>query len=273
LNTAEGCEVGTVRQGLVDSVLHIQLNRPDKRNALSDEMFDELVATAEAARDNTDLAAVVISGAGRSFCAGLDFTAHKAFAGEGAAGQRPFADPNDPNSTGQRRPGRGQRIVRALRDNPAPVIAAIHGHAIGGGLQLALGADIRIVTADVQLACAEIEFGMTLDMGGSQLLPRLIGPDRTLDMLLSGRRITGAQAVSWGLATRLSDDPIAEALEFAGGIAKRNRQAVLASKRLVRLAETASVEDGMREELSVMSRNIGSPGQVQAVQDYFASRT
>lgn len=265
--------MGVVRQELAEGILHIQLNRPDKRNALNDEMFDELAAAAEGARDNSELAAVVVSGAGRSFCAGLDFAAHKTFAGEGEAGRRPFADPNDPHSTGQRRPGRGQRIVRALRDCPVPVIAAIHGHAIGGGLQLALGADIRLVTADILLGCAEIDFGMTVDMGGSQLLPRLIGPDRTLDLLVSGRRITGAQAVTWGLATRVSDDPVAEAFELARGIAKRNRQAIVASKRLVRLAETASVEDGMREELSAMSSNIGSPEQVRAVQEYFASRT
>lgn len=180
-------------------------------------MFDELVAATEDARDNTELVAIVLSGAGRSFCAGLDFTVHKTLAGEGAAGQRPFADPNDPNSTGQRLPGRGQRIVRALRDSPVPVIAAMHGHAIGGGLQLALGADIRIVTAETLLGCAEIDFGMTVDMGGSQLLPRLIGADRTLDLLVSGRRISGVEAVSWGLATRISDDPISEAFELARG--------------------------------------------------------
>ena len=265
--------MGVVHQDLTGGILHIQLNRPDKRNALNDEMFDELVAAAEAGRDNPGLAAIVVSGAGRSFCAGLDFSAHKTFANEGAVGQRPFADPNDTDSAGQRRPGRGQRIVRAFRDSPVPVIAAMHGHAIGGGLQLALGADIRIVTPDIVLACAEIDFGMTVDMGASQLLPRLIGTDRTLDVLVSGRRITGAEAVSWGLATRMGDDPVSEAFELARGIARRNRHAVVASKRLVRLSETAVVEDGMREELSVMSANIGSPAQVRAVQAYFASRT
>lgn len=264
--------MGAVRQEVVDAVLHIQLNRPDKRNALNDEMFNELVETAEAARDNAELAVIVLSGAGRSFCAGLDFSEHQTFAGEGAEGERPFADPADPNSTGRRQPGRGQRIVRAFRTTPVPVIAAMHGHAIGGGLQLALGADIRIVTADMMLACAEIDFGMTVDMGGSQLLPRLIGADRTLDLLLSGRRITGAQAVSWGLATRVSDDPVSEALELAQGIARRNRTAIIESKRLVRISDTATVEDGMREELSVMSHNIGSPAQVRAVQEYFVSR-
>ncbi|BBZ14837.1 enoyl-CoA hydratase-related protein [Mycobacterium branderi] len=253
-------------------MVHIQLNRPDKRNAVNDEMFDELGAAAEAARDDTGLSAIVISGAGRSFCAGLDFAVHRAFAAEGAAGQRPYADPADPNSSGQRVPGRGQRIVRALRDAPAIVIAAVHGHAIGAGLQIALGADIRIVTPDVQLACAEIDFGMTVDMGASQLLPRLIGSGCATDLLVTGRRISGVDATSWGLASRLSDDPLAEALDLAHAITERSQHAVLQTKRLVRLAETATVVEGMGEELAVMAGNVGSPAQVAAAQRYFAAR-
>jgi enoyl-CoA hydratase/carnithine racemase len=263
--------MSTVKQDVSDRVLHIELNRPDKRNAINDEMFDALVAAAEAACANTELAAIVLSGVGKSFCAGLDFAVHQTFAGEGAAGQRPYADPDDPDSTG-RTPGRGQRIVRAFRDAPVPVIAALHGHAIGGGLQIALGADMRIVTADVALGCAEIDFGMTVDMGASQLLPRLIGADRTIDLLVSGRKITGAQAAEWGLATRVSDDPLAEALELAHAIAQRSDHAVAETKRLVRLTETVTVEDGMKQELSVMANNIGSPAQVDAVQRYFAAR-
>lgn len=263
--------MGAVEQDVSDRVLHISLNRPDKRNAINDEMFADLVDAAEAAQADTQLAAIVVSGAGKSFCAGLDFAVHQTFAGEGEAGQRPYADPDDPTSTG-RTPGRGQRIVRAFRDAAVPVIAALHGHAIGGGLQIALGADIRIVTPDVQLGCAEIDFGMTVDMGASQLLPRLIGADRTIDLLVTGRRITGVEAAEWGLATRVSVDPLAEALELARGIAQRSPHAIAATKRLVRLGETATIEAGMREELSVMARNIGSPAQVDAVQRYFAAR-
>lgn len=263
--------MSAIRQETVGDVVHIELNRPDKRNALNDEMFDELLAAAESARDNSALAAVVVSGAGQSFCAGLDFTVHKQLADEGADGKKPFADPDDKAATG-RRPGRGQRIVRAFRDCTAPVIAALHGHAIGGGLQIALGADIRIATVDMLLGCGEIDFGMTLDIGGSQLLPRLIGQDRSMDLMLSGRRITGAEALEWGLVTRVSSDPVGEALELAKGLAARNRTAITQTKRLVRLSETTTVEDGMRVELSVMAQNIGSAGQVQAAHEYLATR-
>jgi enoyl-CoA hydratase/carnithine racemase len=262
----------TVQQSRVDGVLHIRLNRPEKFNAMSDEMFDALLAAAEDARDSTDLRAVVLSGAGKSFCAGLDFAVHRRFADQGAAGRRPFADPNDPDSPGAP-PGREQRIVRALRDVKVPVIAAVQGHAIGGGLQLALGADIRMVTPDAQLSFAEIDFGMTVDMGGSQLLPGLVGRDRAMDLLLTGRTISGVLAAQWGLATRLSDDPLAEATDMARTLATRNPFAITHVKRLVRLTETTTVEEGMREELSVMARNIGSPAQTDAVERYFANRT
>lgn len=152
------------------------------------------------------------------------------------------------------------------------MIAALHGHAIGGGLQIALGADIRIVSPDIQMGCAEIDFGMTVDMGASQLLPRLIGADRTMDLLVTGRRISGEQAAAWGLATRVSADPIGEALELARGIGDRSHHAIAETKRLVRLASETSVENGMREELTVMADNIGSSAQVAAVQRYFATR-
>jgi enoyl-CoA hydratase/carnithine racemase len=253
-------------------VAHLRLNRPEKRNALNDELFEAVVEAVEIVRDDADLAAIVISGVGASFCAGLDFGSHAAFAAEGGAGERPFADPDDPSSTGKRRPGRGQRVVNALRDAQAPVIAAVHGHAIGAGFQITLGADIRLVTADVKLGCAEINFGLTVDMGASQLLPRLIGPDRALDLLLSGRLISGEEAVAWGAATRVATDPIAEALELAHRIAGNSRQAVRENRRLVRLTESTSVADGMKEELRVMSRNIGSPAQVAASNAYLSSR-
>jgi enoyl-CoA hydratase/carnithine racemase len=264
--------MAVVRQERSEGVLHIQLNRPDKRNAIDDAMFEELGEAAEAARDDPHLAAVVVTGVGPSFCAGLDFSVHQTLAREGAAGERPYADPSDPSSRGLRRPGRGQRIVRALRDCAAPVIVAVQGHAIGGGLQLTLAADIRIVAPDAVLACAEIEFGMTVDMGGSALLPRLIGHDRAMDLLLTAKRISGRQADQWGLVTRLHDDPITEAQTLANLIAGRSRRAVVETKRLCRLAETGSIEESMRQELAVMAANIGSAEQVKAANDYFVAR-
>ena len=255
-----------------DRIAHVELTRADKLNAIDEEMFVALDETSARVRDDEDLAAIVLSGAGRSFSAGLDFSMHASFADEGSSGLRPYADPDDPAATGQRRPGRGQRIVSAFRDAHAPVIAALHGHVIGGAMQIALGADIRVVAPDARLGLREIDFGMTVDMGASQLLPRLIGTDRALDLLLTGRLLSGEEAVAWGLATRVSDDPLADALATARGIAERSPTAVKESKRLVQMSQTATLAEGFHEELRVMSANIGSPDQVAATQRYLARR-
>ncbi|MFI5427234.1 enoyl-CoA hydratase-related protein [Aeromicrobium sp. UC242_57] len=260
--------ISTVEAG----VAHVRLNRPDKRNAIDDETFDLLATALESCRDDSELLAVVLSGEGASFCAGMDFSMHTSFADEADEGERPFADPDSPESEGKRVPGRGQRIVRAMRDSPVPVIVAVHGHAIGAGLQLALGADIRIAAPNALLGQREIDFGLTVDMGASQLLPRLVGPDRAFDLITTGRLVTGTEAMTIGLVTRLDDDPIEASLQVARNIAERNPHAIKESKRLVRLAETASVTDGMHEEPPVMSSNIGSSLQVEATRRYFAAR-
>ena len=264
--------MGTVRSDITGDVLHIELHRPEKRNAINDAMFVDLAEAAEAARDDTSIAAVVLSGAGSSFCAGLDFDVHRTLVSEGIAGQRPYSDPADSTATGVRKPGRGQRIVRALRDCPVPVIVVIHGHAIGGGLQLALAGDIRVAAPDAILASAEIEFGMTLDMGGNALLPRLVGHERALELILAAKRVTGRQAAAMGLVTSLSDDPFNAAMTLATTIADRSKPAVRDSKRLCRLAEIATVDEVMQQELTTMATNIGSEAQVQAAQTYFARR-
>jgi len=262
----------TVSHTTENSIAHVQLNRPEKLNAIDEETFVSLLAAAQSVRDNPDIAAIVLSGAGASFSAGLDFSMHASFASEAESGIRPYVNPEDPASEGKRVPGRGQAIVSAFRDAPAPVIAALQGHVIGAGLQIALGADIRLVRADAKMGFAEINFGMTVDMGATQLLPKLVGTDRALDLILSGRMISGEQAVLWGLATRQSDDPLAEAFELAVAIAGRSSSAVQANKRLIRMSESAPIAEGMREELRTMSTNIGSAEQVAATKDYFERR-
>jgi enoyl-CoA hydratase/carnithine racemase len=145
-----------------------------------------------------------------------------------------------------------------------PVIAAVHGPAIGGGLQIALAADIRIVAPSASLAAKEIDFGITLDMGGTQILPRLVGYDVALELILTGRALDGAEAVKVGLATRMADDPLAEARELARMIATRSPEAVRGSKRLVRLSDEVPAEEGMDAELEFMAWNIGRANQSES---------
>lgn len=256
----------------IDSgVADLRLNRPDKRNALDDATFAGLIRATDALVADRNIRAVVLRGEGQAFCAGLDFASFRAFAAESEAGERPFGDPGRPGS-GRREPGRGQRIVKNLRAIAAPVIAAIQGPAIGGGLQLALGADLRLVGASAVLSAREIQYGITLDMGGTQLLPRLVGSDRALEMIVTGRMVGAAEAVAIGLATALHDDPVAAAFAMAAMISDRSPDAVSLSKRLVRLAETATVDEGMAIELDVMARNIGRRNQVEAVTAFFDKR-
>jgi len=256
----------------VDGIIELTLNRPARLNALDEELFDSLVSALTALLDDQDARVIILTGAGRAFCAGLDLETFRTFAAEADAGERPFGSPGEVG-TGKREPGRGRRVVQTLRKMPVPVIAAIHGAAIGGGCQIALGCDIRLATADAKLALREADYGMSPDMGGTQLLPRLIGSDRALEMIVTGRIVSGAEAATLGLVTRVCDDPLSEARRLAAEIVARSPDAVDGSKRLVRLSDSVTVEAGMDAELQFMSRNIGSANQSEAARARLEQRS
>jgi enoyl-CoA hydratase/carnithine racemase len=243
--------VCTVDGGVAD----VRLDRPDKLNALDDAMFTALAETGAALRSEPGLRAVVLSGNGRSFCAGLDRTAFRAMA-EGRTWRPAAADADGPS--------RGQRAVLVWHTLPVPVIAAVRGHALGGGLQLALGADIRIVAPDARLSVLEIRWGLTPDMAGTQLLPRLVGPDVAAELTWTGRTVGGEEAVRIGLATRLADDPLTAAHELAAAIAIRNPDAVRTAKSLIDAAYTGSLADGLAAERRALHAIMGSPNQREA---------
>jgi enoyl-CoA hydratase/carnithine racemase len=271
----------TITNGVAD----VRLNRPDKLNALDQAMFDALVETGEALKADRSVRAVVLSGEGRGFCAGLDFGSFQAMAGgqgdqprqqstgeKGDAGtdERPLGD------LGRRDEGRitnrGQQAVYVWTEMPAPVIAAIHGVALGGGIQIALGADIRIVAPDARMSVLEIRWGLVPDMTGSQMLPRLVGLDVAKELTLTGRMVSGEEAVRLGLATRLSEHPREDALALAGEIAARSPQAVKGAKALLNMAGLVSLEEGFKAESRTIGGLIGSPNQVEAVMAYFEKR-
>ena len=157
------------------------------------------------------------------------------------------------------------QAVRVWVDMAPPVIAAVHGVAVGGGFQLALGADLRVVAPDAQLGVFEIKWGIVPDMCGTQLLPRLVGPDVAKDLVFTGRVVTGAEAQALGLVTRLSDDPRAGTLELAREIASRRANAIKVMKRLVDASWTLSFDDGVHEEHDQTEGMIGSKNQLEAV--------
>src|SRR5580698_7126773 len=253
----------TIDGGVAD----VRLARPEKRNAIDGTMFTALVTTGERLKTWPGVRAVVLSGEGPDFCAGLDFGSFQAM----ADGTRLSLELDLPPGDGPARAA-GQRAAYVWAEIPVPVIAAVKGNALGGGLQIALGADIRIVAPDARLSVLEIRWGLIPDMTGSQLLPELVGRDVAKELTFSGRVVRGDEAVALGLATRVDPDPRQAAFELARAIAGRSPDAIRGSKRLLDLAGRVSLEEGFAAEQREISAVIGSPNQVEAVTAEFEKR-
>jgi enoyl-CoA hydratase/carnithine racemase len=258
-----------------DHVADVWFNRPEKINALDGEQFAAIVDTGEELKGNLDVRAVVISGNGRGFCAGLDFSSFQAMAGgqglEGAA---------DGSSRPQRGIGDlegrithlGQQAAYVWQELHCPVIAAVHGVALGGGAQIALGADIRIVAPDAQISILEIRWGLIPDMTGTAMLPLLVGLDRAKELTFTGRMVTGSEAAQIGLATRVSESPLEDALALAREIASKSPTAVRGAKKLLNASPYRGVAEQFADERSTIGSLIGQPNQVEAVMAYFEKR-
>lgn len=256
---------GTVRAEVVDGVADVRLDRPAKLNALNEDMFADLLEMGLIMRRRRDLRALVLSGEGRGFCAGLDYDMfNRMAAGEQIAREPRRCDLLDPEDQLVDL-GRGQRAALVWGTVSVPVIAAVHGPAFGGGFQLMLPADLRIVAPDALLSVAEVRWGLVPDMAGTQLLPRLVGMDVAKELTFTGRVVTGEEAGQIRLATRVTDDPRAAALELARDIAARNPEAVSAAKTLLDDAWHVPFGDGLAGEREAMAELRGSPNQVEAV--------
>ena len=248
---------------MADGVATVRLDRPEKLNALDPAMFEAIVATGRELIDRDDVGAVVLTGEGRAFCAGLDLGSFAAM----ADGSRVVV-PREPLGAAR---ALGQQSVHVWSLVPAPVIAAVHGVAFGGGLQVALGADIRIVAPDAQLSVMEVQWGLVPDMCGTQLLPELVGRDVSMELALTGRRVSGTEAVRLGLATREAEDPLAEARALAAEVAGHSRGATRAVKRLVELAGRVPLADGLQAEQEEIGALIGTPEQAAVVRRRLSS--
>ncbi len=246
---------------LASGVADVRMNRPEKLNALDGELFEALRATARALAGDRSVRAVVLSGEGRAFCAGLDMESFAAMAGAprtNVASDLMRAESASPANA-------AQSAAWAWTELPVPVIAAVHGVAFGGGLQIALGADLRIVAPDARLSVMEIKWGLVPDMAGTQLLRRLASLDVVKELTFTGRIVSGTEAVALGLATRTSDDPRGAALELAREIAAKSPDAIRAAKKLLEASVQVSVAEGLALEASLQRSLIGRPNQVEAV--------
>jgi enoyl-CoA hydratase/carnithine racemase len=252
-----------VTVSMSSGVADVRLVRADKMNALDAAMFEALVATADRLSREKGLRAVVLSGEGRAFCAGLDmgrFAAMNENGGEGIPG----AAKRDLAARTHGLANHSQQAVWGWRQLPVPVIAAIQGVAFGGGFQLALGADMRFLTPDARMSIMEIKWGLVPDMAGTPILASLVRDDILRELTYTGRIFSAQEAMSYGLATRICEDPRGEALSLALEIANKSPDAIRAAKRML---NNLSVDPGpalLAESVEQMAL-MGQPNQTEAV--------
>src|ERR1700738_1786439 len=249
----------TISEGVAD----VRLVRADKMNALDAAMFEALVATCDRLSREKGRRVVVLAAEGRAFCAGLDmgrFAAMKEKGGNGVAG----GETRDLSARTHGLANFPQAAVWGWRQLPVPVIAAIQGVAFGGGLQLALGADMRFLAPDARMSIMEIKWGLVPDMAGTPILARLVRDDILRELTYTGRVFSAQEALRYGRATRICDDPRATAFEVARDIASKSPQAIRAAKRLL---NNLSVDPGpaLLAESAEQMKLMGSANQLEAV--------
>jgi enoyl-CoA hydratase/carnithine racemase len=250
-----------------DGVADVRLNRPEKYNALSPAMFKAIIEAGEELAQTKAVRAVVLSGNGRGFCAGLDM---ETFAGMG--------DTSEGGATsgllkkGDAPENHAQRPAYVWKRLPVPVISAMHGVAYGGGAQIALGADIRIAAPDVKISIMEIKWGLIPDMSLTQTLRDLVPLDVAKELTFTGRVLNGEEAKALGLVTHVEDDPHAHAMALAREIAGKSPDAIRAGKQLLETAWHADERTGLELEAALQTALIGSPNQLEAIQANFEKR-
>ena len=241
-----------------DHIAHVTLTRGDKMNGVDMEMAEALVAAGRALEADARIRAVVLSGEGRAFCAGLDV---QSFAMLAAGDPEARIMPREYGNTNL-----FQELVMVWRRIPVPVIAALHGVVYGAGFQLALGADIRICHPETQLAVMEMKWGLVPDMGGMVLLPKLTRSDVIRRLTYTAEPVTAAEALGWGLVSELSDTPLEAAQALAAVIAQKSPTAIRAAKQLIELAESGAEEDAvLLAESRAQADLIGKPEQMEVI--------
>ncbi|MBI5504461.1 MAG: crotonase/enoyl-CoA hydratase family protein [Deltaproteobacteria bacterium] len=249
------------------AVADVRLSRPDKLNALDLAMFDALLDAGRRVSADRGVRAVVLSGEGRAFCAGLDFASFLAM-GDASAPRRSLFDADTAGAAGATSPANLAQLAGYVwKEVPVPVIVAIHGVCYGGGLQIAAGGDIRIVHPEAKLSVREMVWGLIPDMSGTRTLRHLLRQDVLKELTYTARIVAGTEAVTLGLATRCDADPHGAAMALAEEIAAKSPHAIRAAKMLLERAYLIDDErEGLRLEETLQRTLIGSPNQLEAVQ-------
>jgi len=263
-----------VKIEISNHVAHVRLNRPDKMNALDNAMFEAIVEAGEQLKNNDSVRAIVLSGEGRAFCAGLDMGNFASMANGGSSTQK--AASGDGGGRLEKRThgiaNRAQYVSWVWREMPVPVIAALHGVAYGGGCQISIGADMRYAAPETKLCIMEMKWGLVPDMGATPFLQKLVGDDVARELTFTNRVILADEAKALGLVTKVCDDPVAEALKVAAEIATRNPDAVRAAKRILNNAPFEDAAATLLAESVEQDGIIGTPNQVEAVMSNLEQR-
>ena len=248
---------------ITDHIADVRLNRPEKMNALSVPMFEAITRVGKELAQDKSIRAIVLSGEGRGFCAGLDLAnmTDPDFSSE------PFGE-----GRGGFYPNFYQMPGYVWKKMPVPVICALHGVAYGGGFQIAMGADIRIAHPDSRLSVMEIKWGLIPDMSASQTLRDLVRVDVAKELTFTGRVVGGEEALNLGLVTYLNESPRDAALDMAAAIAKRNPNAITYSKYLFDTSWHGDEFAGLKAEERLQAKVLKTPNQIEAVMSEFEGR-
>jgi enoyl-CoA hydratase len=222
-----------------EGICVITIDRPEALNALNGELLLELGLAFEIAAGDPEVQALIITGSGRAFVAGADIGELRNIGGDVFQGR-------DASLA-------GQDVMNTLASLPVPVIAALNGFTLGGGLELALAADLRVAAADAKLGLPEVGLGLIPGYGGTQRLPRLIGMSRALDLILTGRHVTAEEALSLGLVNRVADNSLEAARELAAQMIKNGPIALGLAKEAVVRGLGTSLSQGLEVEADLFA--------------------
>ena len=241
---------------LEGGVAHVQLSRPDKMNALDEAMFAGIVEAGQHLFEEPKARCVVLSGAGRAFCAGLDLASM-------GRTDRPREVPLTERTHGNA--NHPQQAAAVWRKLPVPVVAAVHGVCFGGGLQIASGADVRVVSPDARLAVMEVKWGLVPDMAGYWLWRGNVREDVLRELSYTHREFSGEEAIGFGFATHADANPLARAMALAQDIAAKSPNAVRAAKAIANRWWDATADQLLLAESHEQMKLMGTRNQKEAV--------
>jgi 2-(1,2-epoxy-1,2-dihydrophenyl)acetyl-CoA isomerase len=252
----------TILYAVENGILKITLNRPDKLNAMTPTLLRELKEAFEEAGKDQQVRVVILTGAGRGFCAGADLAAASELMMNGG-----FSYEDNLNST-------YNPLILTMQSLQKPIIAAVNGVAAGAGMSLALACDIRIVAASASFLQAFVKIGLVPDSGSTWLLPRLIGMTKALELMLTGQKVMAQEALALGLVNQVvADAELGEVvLRMAQLFANAPTKTIGLIKQAVNFASTSTLEEAMKNEAALQAVAGESADHMEGVAAFLEKR-